>query len=117
MTSVEHSEVRQEPDRVPLRRALWLSALTLAIGALGVLVSAELLRRSNISAPARARVSGAGPRPIPLEHSEIAHAERGLALKSQQRKMLSRYGWVDRDAGVVRIPIERAMDLRAEASH
>jgi hypothetical protein len=29
-------------------------------------------------------------------------------------RRLSSYGWVDREAGIVRIPIDRAMDLLAE---
>jgi hypothetical protein len=116
MSSAEHFQVRQEPDRVPLRRSLWLSVLTLALGALGVFVSAELLRRSNVTAPARAQLAGAEPRPVPLEHSQIAHTERGVLLQAEQRKILGQYGWVDRDAGVAHIPIERAMDLRAEGA-
>ena len=32
-------------------------------------------------------------------------------LKSGQRGVLSRYGWVDKATGVVHIPIERAMEL------
>lgn len=114
MSSAEPFEVRQEPDRVPLRRALWLSALTLAVGALSVFLSAELLQRSNVTAPERARVSGTEPRPIPLEHEQIANSERGIALQAAQRKRLGQYGFIDRDAGIVHIPIERAMDLRAQ---
>jgi hypothetical protein len=34
-------------------------------------------------------------------------------LKAQQRAQLTGYGWVDRDRGLVRIPIERAMDMIA----
>jgi hypothetical protein len=32
----------------------------------------------------------------------------------ERRAPLSEYGWVDRDAGIVRIPIDRAIDLLAE---
>ena len=35
-------------------------------------------------------------------------------LRRKQQELLNSYGWVDRDAGVVRIPIERAMDLVGE---
>jgi hypothetical protein len=34
-------------------------------------------------------------------------------LRARDQALLSGYGWVDRDAGVVRIPIERAIDLLA----
>jgi hypothetical protein len=35
-------------------------------------------------------------------------------FRLRQAKILSSYGWVDREAGIVRIPIDRAMDLVAE---
>lgn len=38
------------------------------------------------------------------------HAER-LKLYAAQNAELNSYGWVDRSNGIVRIPIERAMDL------
>jgi hypothetical protein len=37
-------------------------------------------------------------------------------LRADEDKRLSTYGWVNKEAGVVRIPIERAMDLLAERS-
>lgn len=33
------------------------------------------------------------------------------ALRAQKRAMLNEYRWIDRDKGIVRIPIERAMSL------
>jgi len=36
------------------------------------------------------------------------------ALREQETETLENYGWVDRAHGVVRIPIERAMELTAE---
>ena len=32
-------------------------------------------------------------------------------LRAQKRAMLNEYRWIDRDKGIVRIPIERAMSL------
>ncbi len=34
-----------------------------------------------------------------------------LDLRGRQEKQLSSYAWVDRKAGVVQLPIDRAMDL------
>jgi hypothetical protein len=36
------------------------------------------------------------------------------ALEALEQEILGSYGWIDREAGVVHIPIERAMDLLAE---
>ncbi len=35
------------------------------------------------------------------------------AMREQEQQHLSTYGWIDQKAGVVRIPIKRAMDLMA----
>ena len=32
-------------------------------------------------------------------------------LRDDEAKKLDRYGWVDKDGGVARIPVERAMEL------
>jgi hypothetical protein len=32
-------------------------------------------------------------------------------VRSRQRELVSTYGWVDRENGIVRIPVDRAMDL------
>ncbi|MCS6953361.1 MAG: hypothetical protein RMK57_02685 [Bryobacterales bacterium] len=36
------------------------------------------------------------------------------AVRRAEAALLNSYGWVDRDAGIVRIPIDRAMELLAE---
>ena len=50
------------------------------------------------------------PAPRIEEHPaiEIQH------LRSQEDQTLSTYGWVDRSKGVVRIPIDRAMELQMQ---
>ena len=35
------------------------------------------------------------------------------ALRTEEHKLLEEYAWVDKNAGVVRIPIERAIDVLA----
>ena len=46
-----------------------------------------------------------------LETDALSPRRRMLV---QERAVLTTYGWVDRGAGVVRVPIERAMDLLVE---
>lgn len=45
-------------------------------------------------------------KPLPLE-------ER-ITLQQEENKLLTSYGWVDQQKGVVRLPITRAMQLIAE---
>lgn len=61
----------------------------------------------------------AGPyQPQALEKAEINIVNtalfqldtRAYEEKNQQLKQLHEYGWVDRDAGVVHVPIEQAID-------
>jgi hypothetical protein len=53
--------------------------------------------------------------PAPPEPRLQAHPRRDLeALRAEEDALLGAYGWVDREAGTVRIPIERAMELLAE---
>ena len=41
-------------------------------------------------------------------HADLA------ALRAPKHARLSSYGWIDRPSGIVRLPIERAMQLTAE---
>jgi len=50
------------------------------------------------------------PNPRIEEHPAIEIQQ----LHSEEDRILSSYGWVDKKAGVVRIPIDRAMELQLE---
>ena len=61
--------------------------------------------------------------PLAVEHARSAPPAPRLqerpkddlvALRESERAVLDSYGWVDRDGGIVRLPIERAMELVAE---
>ncbi|HEY3668448.1 MAG TPA: hypothetical protein VGL19_20745 [Polyangiaceae bacterium] len=110
----EPESVRQEPDLVPGRRLLSLAGGAVFVSALGVLVSWRMLSDSPASHPPVRLISSAAFAPGTPERTPIDTTERGLTLRAEQLKQLARYGWADRDAGIARIPIERAIDLRAE---
>ena len=50
-----------------------------------------------------------------LEQTLILHTERGVELRNAQAASLDRWEWVDRDAGVARIPVETAIDILVAA--
>jgi len=50
------------------------------------------------------------PAPRIEEHPAIELKD----LRSKEEKILSTYGWTDKRAGVVRIPIDRAMELQLQ---
>ena len=71
-------------------------------------------RQARESPPANPLAASAG-RLLPPEPRLQTHPIRDLHdLRARESATLSSYGWVDRQSGVVRIPIERAMDLLAE---
>jgi hypothetical protein len=64
-----------------------------------------------------------GPRPSPLALTreippqprlQVAAPKDLKQFLSAEDKVLNSYGWVDQNAGIVRIPIDRAMDLLAK---
>jgi hypothetical protein len=53
----------------------------------------------------------------PTPPSPALEAQSGQTLdpyRASEEQKLSTYGWVDRSGGVIRIPIDRAMDLTAQ---
>lgn len=101
----------QEDDRVPLGRALLVALLSVLVsaGAVGVsvLISGARPHASAVALPSPSMTS------MP-EQSLIERTARGKRLREAQRAELDKYEWIDRDAGLVSIPVERAIDLAAD---
>lgn len=92
------------------------------VGMLGMLVVTYLIVWGMFSY-FNARQARADQAPPPLAATPQAAEGPRLQVNPPQelqtalageRELLSRYEWVDRDAGIVRIPIERAMELMAQ---
>jgi hypothetical protein len=114
-----HPEVdfeRTDVDATALLKfAFWLVVATVAVVLLlwrlyFVFVAQEAARQPAppVMQADPAAMAPAGPSLQPLPALDLARfrAEEDLALGT--------YGWVDKDKGIVRIPIERAMRLLAE---
>ena len=109
--------VLHETSDVDLRRiAFWsvglivLVAVTLAflIWLFGHFNNREnRLGRATAELPAQAPETAA-PRLQLSPRSDLAQ------MRAAEEKILHSYGWVDKQKGVVRIPIERAMELTAQ---
>jgi len=96
--------------------ALVVVAMVMALGVFGSLAN----RRATID-PTPLPLSDIRPTPPPprLQPNPIDQttAEEELEqLRASEEEILNSYGWVDRENGVVRIPIERAIELLAEDS-
>jgi hypothetical protein len=109
--------VRQEDDTIAAGRLVKIAGLSIGVGLIGVLVSALLLETNTGGIrghlPAGATPRAAGRAIAGIEQTPLFGAADGLDLRQRQRDELSHYRWVDRDAGLAAIPIERAIDLVA----
>lgn len=63
---------------------------------------------NTASAVAQSRPQFPGPQLVIKSGTDLA------AFRAEEEKKLNDYGWVDKKAGIVRIPIERAIDLTAQ---
>jgi hypothetical protein len=104
-----------QPDGISVRAVLWGGA-AIAAGIVLAAIAAYFLWR-HWNAPSGAQAFG-GPntgnlpavaQPV-LQSAPQQDRERYLAEK---RKLTESWAWVDRDAGVARIPVEEAMRIMA----
>ncbi len=118
--SGERALARGHEDRdVSLRpiviASLGLAALILvAVAAMRLLFVYNLDRTAKLSEPANPLAVASGER-LPPEPRLLPHpVEQLQQLRAEEKSTLESYGWVDRSKGVVRIPVERAMELVAK---
>jgi len=81
---------------------LFVLALALFLLASGVIAGSG----QDVSPPPSASLK----EPV-LQVDEAAELEK---MRTKEDALLNSYGWVDKDAGIVRIPIDRAIELTAE---
>src|SRR4051812_5984771 len=114
---VRHPELHQEEDRVPGWKVSLAVLVTLVVSGVTIAWSVHMLdERVAVLRPSRIfpeqrlgprrRVSG-------VEQRLFTEPPIGLSTEARALRELDRYQWVDRTRGIVRIPIERAMELRA----
>ncbi len=102
-----------EPNQIPQRSIVWAAIIMtlLVIGSAGV-TSLTMSVLERVAGPASDRL--VVPPPAPPGPRLLASPTRKLAeLRAAEKAWLGSYDWVDREAGVVRISIDRAMELIA----
>lgn len=87
------------PHSLSERSHPYLPGLWLAAGFLGLASLAFLLRPAGVT-----------PDTI-TEKAAMERWDRLEKLKTEQHKEATSYGWIDKDKGIARIPIEKAMEL------
>ena len=113
----EAPPVGHETKDVSIRGVLWLAAATaagivaaylLTEGLMGYLQTVAERDDPQLSPLAEERIEPPAPR---LQNAPIADFHQ---FNESQNDVLDSYGWVDKQQGVVRIPVSRAMDLVME---
>ncbi len=110
-----HGAVRSEEDRISTGKIVAVGVGSLVIFFLASFVTAMYQQ---------VRSGEHGPIPIPpevgqskigiVEQQQFDVAVRGERDRAARLERLGTYGWVDRSAGIVHLPIDVAMDLVAK---
>src|SRR5262252_6789043 len=109
--SVAHNadgEVQLEPPGVSLRPVLWAAAAAVALmlGAIWGLSAVYDWQVTIRTLPA--------PEQFPSPRVQTHQAEQRQDLLAAQRRQLTGYAWANQNKTLVRIPIERAMEIIAQ---
>ena len=111
-------DIQVEADRISKTTVLVIIGSVITVTLLSIWLAWVLLLREERLIGATAR--GAEKRAVHqdqiarVRQSLIAQDREGMRQRRRASHSLRRYEWADRDEGTVRIPIERAMQLRAQ---
>ena len=95
-------------------RGVWIFVVCLTATVVAVCFAIGLMMRmlGDDSQHPASRDSGPGTSP-PSPTLQLSTRADMDQYRADQKALLDGYGWIDRDAGTVRIPIERAMEIVA----
>lgn len=98
-----------------VRFAIFLTAITVSCALLVVGLYKYLDAREVAEKAGRYPLATGMARPLPpAPRLQTYPFDDIKVLRREEGRILDHYAWVDRNAGVVRIPIERAMEVLAE---
>lgn len=100
-----------------VRLLAWLLAgllgATLLVVALTGLLTRHLVQREARRSPVPSTLAGTRSDLPPEPRLQNSPFDDLRKLRAEEDKALNSYGWVDRKAGIARIPIERALEIAA----
>ena len=112
--SVGHEET--DAGIAPLARAaIFLTLVTLVTAALTVGFYKFLDARERSAKAPRYPLAAGVARPLPpLPRLQTYPFDDVKGLRREEARLLDHYAWVDKNAGTVRVPVSRAIELLAE---
>jgi len=112
--SVGHEETDAEIGPL-VRSAIFLTLLMLITAALTVGFYKYLDAREQSEKRPRYPLAEGVARPVPpLPRLQTFPFDDVKGLRREEAKLLDHYAWVDKNAGTVRVPVSRAIELLAE---
>jgi hypothetical protein len=110
-----HGHERKDVD-VP---ALFTIAFLLLLSCIAIFIVVTLMVRyfkahEPIVTAGRANIPATRIKEFPQPRLEVKPGASLVELRAAENNELNSYGWIDRNAGTVRIPIDRAMQLLLE---
>ena len=113
-----HQEMpNHQPDRVQVgsvvRVGLGLAAVVMVamIGTLILFHGLDVAEKESLPEYASQPPDSSPPPPPQLDPAQPQHLR---ALRAEHQRILSSYAWIDAQAGIARIPIDRAMERLAD---
>ena len=115
MSGQVHHETSDVNSRAILTAGAGLAAGAIAVSALIWLLVVYLSARAAQTGPREFPLAATHEQRLPPEPRLQTNPREDLAdLRRAEAAVLGSYGWVDKDAGIVRIPIDEAMRLTLE---
>jgi hypothetical protein len=106
----EHTDI---DPAIGYKFALWLSvAMVLSFGIVfGAFKFFDSQENAANTAAERFPLAAGVTRPVPAPSLQTQPFRDIYLLRDEEAKKLGSYGWVDKDGGVARVPIDRAMEI------
>jgi hypothetical protein len=108
MADAAHERDPREPAGVRSGAVVAVVAGTLTIAAVAIAILWAIYRSTIFPAPTEAAAMS-----FPAPGLDPATAAHRRAQAARRNTALDNYGWVDRDSGIVRVPVTEAMKLLA----
>ena len=112
--TVAHEETDADARAITRFGIALVLVLVLSQLALWWLFNSFTRRESKLSPPVSALVRAQAPTEPPEPRLQANPQADMRTMREREETVLNHYGWVDPNRGVVRIPIDRALDLVAE---
>ncbi|MGH7961634.1 MAG: hypothetical protein ACRERD_07365 [Candidatus Binatia bacterium] len=119
ISGVQNPDVTHEHSDVDVRGILMFALMLFAFAVVTLVLVWWMfdyfaVREARSDRP-RSLLAGSPGESLPPEpRLQVSPSQDMQTMRAAEDALLNSYGWVDQQAGIVRIPIERAMQLLAE---